>query len=288
MTDSPLLETRRALFLSPHSDDAALSCGGTIARLCRGGREVLILTVCAGFPPPPPLSGLAEAFHASMGPAADLMAARRAEDRLAAEVLGCRCIQLDVPDAIYRRSDSAWFYETLPALFGVPRESDVSLTRAVVRQLEDLLDEETALVAPLGLGGHVDHRLTRQAAEDTGWPLLYYEEFPYGDPAYPGLPGVESVHVHPPNEDFTGGLDPALQPFDGVDLDRKIEACAQFGTQLPLVFRSAGELAERLSQFSHRHGLPDPAERIWAPSSAPAGPPSSWARFKGDSGVTLS
>src|SRR5258708_27390740 len=39
------------LFLSPHADDAALSCGAQIAMLTRSGERVIIFTVMAGEPP---------------------------------------------------------------------------------------------------------------------------------------------------------------------------------------------------------------------------------------------
>src|SRR5260221_13603935 len=39
------------LFLSPHADDAALSCGAQIAMLTRSGERVIIFTVMAGDPP---------------------------------------------------------------------------------------------------------------------------------------------------------------------------------------------------------------------------------------------
>ncbi len=41
------------LFLSPHPDDAVLSCGGLIHQLTQKGEPVTILTVMAGDPPDP-------------------------------------------------------------------------------------------------------------------------------------------------------------------------------------------------------------------------------------------
>jgi hypothetical protein len=35
------------------------------------------------------------------------------------------------------------------------------------------------LVAPLAIGGHRDHVLTRRAAEQTGLPLWHYADYPY-------------------------------------------------------------------------------------------------------------
>ncbi|MEZ4728018.1 MAG: PIG-L family deacetylase [Caldilineaceae bacterium] len=42
-----------AIYLSPHLDDVALSCGGQIFGATRTGQRVLIVTITAGDPPPP-------------------------------------------------------------------------------------------------------------------------------------------------------------------------------------------------------------------------------------------
>ncbi|MGH2521295.1 MAG: PIG-L deacetylase family protein, partial [Anaerolineales bacterium] len=52
------------LYLSPHFDDAALSCGGTIHQQTRQGERAVVVTVCAGDSPPGPLSAFAQTLHA--------------------------------------------------------------------------------------------------------------------------------------------------------------------------------------------------------------------------------
>jgi len=39
--------------------------------------------------------------------------------------------------------------------------------------------EEDGLICPLAVGGHVDHRLARQAAERLGRRMRYYADLPY-------------------------------------------------------------------------------------------------------------
>ena len=62
------------IFLSPHYDDAALSCGGIIWEAVRRGAQVSIWTVCAATPPTGQLSPFAEELHArwETGPQAPL------------------------------------------------------------------------------------------------------------------------------------------------------------------------------------------------------------------------
>src|SRR5258708_36539866 len=79
------------LFLSPHADDAALSCGGQIAQLTRKGETVIIFTLMAGDPPvdfhP---TELTDTLHGRWNAADGFVAtaARRKEDTMAARILG--------------------------------------------------------------------------------------------------------------------------------------------------------------------------------------------------------
>ena len=82
------LTVTRALFLSPHLDDAVFSAGGLIHALTRGGWEVTVATVFTRSVPDP--KGFALACQLDKGLPADLdyMAVRRGEDRLACARLG--------------------------------------------------------------------------------------------------------------------------------------------------------------------------------------------------------
>src|ERR671924_35132 len=52
------------VYLSPHLDDAALSCGGAIARHSSAGARVLVVTICTALPSPEgPFSSFAEEQH---------------------------------------------------------------------------------------------------------------------------------------------------------------------------------------------------------------------------------
>ena len=77
-------------YLSPHLDDAALSCGGRIYQERQAGLAVLVLTLMAGDPPPEAAetSFVAE-LHArwELDAASNPVAARRAEDKRALSLL---------------------------------------------------------------------------------------------------------------------------------------------------------------------------------------------------------
>ena len=74
------MSKNRLLFISPHMDDAVLSCGGYIGKLTAYGYPVMVLTLFCGSPEGP-LSPLAEALHAEWRLPKDAPAVRREEDR---------------------------------------------------------------------------------------------------------------------------------------------------------------------------------------------------------------
>jgi LmbE family N-acetylglucosaminyl deacetylase len=173
------------IYLSPHFDDAVLSCGGLIRQQVDGGQRVEIWTVCAGPIPAGPLPPFAAELHTRWGTGLLSVEARRAEDEAACGILGAAGRYFSLPDCIYRRlpdsgaplvnqNDDLW--RPYP-----PAEA------ALVDQICDWLRQGLAgqpsgsvhLAAPLSVGGHVDHRLARAGAEQLGLPLWYYADYPY-------------------------------------------------------------------------------------------------------------
>jgi LmbE family N-acetylglucosaminyl deacetylase len=55
----------RTIFLSPHPDDAALSCGGTISQLSKNDQHPIVITLFGGNrSAATPLSDFARGLHA--------------------------------------------------------------------------------------------------------------------------------------------------------------------------------------------------------------------------------
>lgn len=67
-----------------------------------------------------------------------------------------------------------------PILGGRLSPADIEIV-ASLSEIFRRLTAEDSVIAPLGLGGHVDHRIARQAAIDAVGPsrLAFYEELPY-------------------------------------------------------------------------------------------------------------
>ena len=169
------------IYLSPHLDDAALSCGGLIWEQVRSGEQVSVWTICAGDPPARELSPFALSLHERWGTFSGSMAARRAEDIASCAVLGAAADHFPVPDCIYRTSPdgSTFLYDSEESLTGPVHPADQSLVDELRDELSRNLPSGSNVVCPLAIGDHVDHHLVRNAVEGLGRELFYYVDFPY-------------------------------------------------------------------------------------------------------------
>lgn len=168
------------IYLAPHLDDAALSCGGAITQQRRAGERVLVITLCAGSPDPAvPLSSFASELHTAwhLSPA-EVVPARLREDALAMQRLDVAYQWTGLLDAIYRYPAA---YNNRETLFGIPAEADplFAALHELCRTLHKTYPHAT-FYAPLGIGNHVDHLITHRVAHAVmGSHLVFYEDFPY-------------------------------------------------------------------------------------------------------------
>jgi len=168
------------IYLSPHFDDAALSCGGIIWEQVQAGEGVQIWTICAG-EPGQELSGFAREKHRSWESGTNTVPLRRAEDVESCGILGAGTRYFSIPDCIYRRNpqEGDFLYASEDSLWGGLHPMEENLPGDLSTILAEEVPVETRLVVPLALGNHVDHQLTRAAAEGLGRMLWYYEDYPY-------------------------------------------------------------------------------------------------------------
>ena len=244
------------LVLSPHLDDAALSCGGTIHHLARRGERVVVYTaVTADEPQPAPGPFAAGMVRGWRFPPGRAMAGRRDEDRAACAALGAEPVYGPFAEAIQRCDPAGGpLYGSVAALFGPPAAGDPAapaLPAEVAAQVA-ALSAATRVLAPLGVGGHVDHRLLRDAADRLqGVEVLFYEEYPYsrqgGDAVAPAL-GDLARWRH------------ALVPLAAADLEAKAGAIAAYRSQVPHLFRGgAAAVAREVGEQARAIG----GERLW-------------------------
>ncbi|HSV85789.1 MAG TPA: PIG-L family deacetylase [Levilinea sp.] len=168
------------VYLSPHYDDAVLSCGGVIWEQVNIGETVVIWTIFSGNPPEGPLSDYALEHHRRWGVADSLISLRRSEDQAACAAVGAKPGYFDLPDCIYRRLPGGEaVINNREHLFSPVHPGETGLISFITRMVEAKLHPADRLVCPLGVGGHVDHRMVRAAVEAIDRPVWHYADFPY-------------------------------------------------------------------------------------------------------------
>lgn len=239
-----------AIYLSPHLDDVALSCGGQIFAQSAVGQRILIVTIMAGEPPAQPISPFAAALHARWELAAQVVALRRTEDLAACAILGAEYAHWQFPDCIYRQHPESgdYLYASEEALFAQVHEGDTVVLQQLTAQLRALPPCER-LFCPMGVGNHVDHQLVRAATEACfASTLLYYEDYPYTrDPA--ALERVLSL----------GRWQAEVVPLSRVAVAARIAAISAYASQIGSFFNGRADLETQLKHHINQVG----GERIW-------------------------
>ncbi len=254
------------LYLSPHLDDAVLSCGGQIAQLVRVGQVVCVVTVFAGdVPTDAAASPFVQELHTRWRLGSNPPAARRAEDRAALGILGARVTHLPFPDCVYRLGRmGAPLYPTRNAIFGTVAKVEMPLIDEVVRALKRLrVPRDTRVILPLTAGHHVDHQIVRAVGEqwcrsqvtDRRLHIAYYEDYPYAE-----QPDEVTVAL---DQDT---LESELVQLDKDALAAKVAAIACYRSQISSFFADKAEMATRVRAYAEVVGGGQPAERLWVSS----------------------
>jgi LmbE family N-acetylglucosaminyl deacetylase len=258
----------RHVYLSPHLDDAVLSCGASIHRQVNAGDRVVVAGVFSGDAPAGiPLSPFALVQHGYWGDPPRPMALRRAEDLAALTCLGAEARHLDCQDAVYRTGpDGQWLYASEEALWADvdPRDPcSPANSTVLVDSLSGLFaaDAETVVYAPLGVGNHVDHQIVRAAArllQERGHRLAYYEEAPYAE--RPGSVAAALAAAGIPTSTVEA------RSVTAKDVAAKVTATAYYRTQMSILFGGAEAMPGRVWAFAAAQVSSGClAERIWWP-----------------------
>ena len=284
------------VYLSPHLDDAVLSCGG----LLHQQRELqpLVITLFAGVPDYRVLSPFAAGQHRRWGEPADPTGERRAEDAAALALLGAACEHWDYLDCIYRRDPASgeFLYASEEALWGEVAGADSDLADELAARVSETLagqdptgeqsrpeskgeiasrkrplalsqDDRTeamtkVLYAPLAVGQHVDHQLVLRIAlrlRRMGWRVQFYEDYPYAEDERK-LTQALYRWSSPPR--------PTLQLLAEEDVAARIAAIRCYTSQLANLFGGEAAVAARVRAYARAVGGGECyAERYWIAGS---------------------
>jgi LmbE family N-acetylglucosaminyl deacetylase len=196
------------LILSPHLDDAVISCGSHIAAAIQEGRDVLVAT-CFTSPGETAAQDLQRLYQQ-----------RRSDDMQALRQLGAHFRHLEFTDAPFRdpqyhNVNTILFHHRLP-------EEEYPLCRQLTFAISRLIGEVSPdeLLFPLGTGGHIDHHIVWECGKnfwDGQWSFSLYEDLPYA--LLPGWSDVrrqqllEDVPLQPISPSFKQDLRHTGIPF---------------------------------------------------------------------------
>ena len=204
--------------------------------------------------------------------AGETMAQRRLEDERYAAFAEVATVFLDLPDAVFRG------YEGDEQLLGAPRADDQEPADLLRREIARL--EPSRVYFPMGIGGHVDHQLARNAglvllADRPSWTMpfpsyvgrvVFYEDFPYAHwedfGSLEDLP-ADALALLP------SGVSLQAEFADVSDvLERKIRGIALYESQLDRLFSGVQPMAGAVRSYAARvAGLGSvnggAAERYW-------------------------
>jgi LmbE family N-acetylglucosaminyl deacetylase len=197
---------------------------------------------------------------------------RKAEDERFAWFMESALIDLDLPDATQRG------YKGDTALLGEPADDDGPPTDVLRREILRLEPQHVYL--PAGVGGHVDHRLCRDAglallAEPATWVMpgpdlvgrvSFYEDFPY---AWWNDESAMRAFADQGVEMVQGTTLEARYSDISDQLERKSAGLKVYASQMPRLFESEQHMLDAVAGFAARTaqegGLgTGAAERYWS------------------------
>jgi hypothetical protein len=159
----------RTLVLSPHFDDAPLSLGQAMLDGDLADDEVTVGVVFGR-------TNWQRWFHPTRGRAPIVSVIRRLEEARNARRFSYRVRTASLEEVILRTGsgDAAVFLDATAPL-------SERLVADVAAAIRPWIERADRVLAPLGVGGHLDHRLVAAAARSTTPPtrLAHYEDRPY-------------------------------------------------------------------------------------------------------------
>src|SRR3989338_4946817 len=181
----------KCIFISPHFDDAVLSCGSLLMHLT-GKTSITIINVFTKAHKKPYTLSARKFLKESNGgsDATVLFKERFKEDKNVLSSLNVKIINLGLVDALFRKKNNFNFLgKVFPEINHIYPTYKWHVVRRIsphdhaTTQLKKILKkfngEKILVFAPYGIGNHADHVITRKVCEDLFDNLILYSDFPY-------------------------------------------------------------------------------------------------------------
>lgn len=237
-----LIMANKWVYLSPHFDDIALSVGGLVWEQVHKGDQVEVWTICGGnAPQDKPLSLFAKILHSIWKLGDDVPNLRNQEDENACHRLGAAHRRFPWPDCIYRYNPTTNrpFVKFQRDLFKPYTPIEYNLLVEMFKTVS--MPQDAQVVAPLGVGNHRDHKLTRAIAEHLYGSIWHYLDYPY------------AVQNDFKREDFIPqSTEKMIQPISSKGLVAWKEAVACHHSQIALFWKSDQEMYTAIDAYAEK------------------------------------
>lgn len=260
-TAYPWDDIERVIILSPHLDDAALSCGGLMEFLSKRKSSSLVISIYCGNPPP--VKNKDGTLRTPQRKGYVNPRLRRREDVAAMHAANADFVHLGFADGIYRRSPLSGqiIYRHAHERWVAPRVDDLGHIEELYLVLKQLCMGlgRILLVSPMGIGQHVDHTIVARVAlrlAEQGVSLMFYEDFPY----------VVSTSVGSGEQDGPAialkrlGRKPGDRMVLPVNVAAKAHLISHYESQIPALFEGENGLLSALQSHQHQG---TPCEYYW-------------------------
>jgi LmbE family N-acetylglucosaminyl deacetylase len=178
------------IFISPHNDDAVLSCGGLLTQLAGKTHITVVNVFTSAHAKPYTLSAQQFLKASGYSDAVTLYNVRKKEDKKVLSPLLVSVIDLGLEDALFRKKKQPTFLgKYLPEvdhiyptyrwhiLKGISKDDNA--VSVLKNKLQQFKNKKNLIFAPYGIGNHVDHLIARKVCNKLFDNILFYSDYPY-------------------------------------------------------------------------------------------------------------
>lgn len=178
------MASKKILVLSPHLDDAVLSCADYCLKKKQEKFEIFVVSIFTKFNQSNYLSSDAISYMHSSGAnkPEQFEKNRKKEDQKAMNFLSFSYTYLNFVDAGFRTNGNKPTYKTYKQLFsGQIAKTDLKLITKIKSKIKNFNKNYEEVLIPYGIGNHADHIITRKTAELVfdEKKIKYYLDQPY-------------------------------------------------------------------------------------------------------------
>ena len=237
---------KKVLIISPHLDDAVLSCGDLIDKLVNEKYSVDVITIFSKEMKKSQLSSAAIKFHNNCFLPDNPMKQRKQEDKLAHEYLKCNSYYMELPECLYRKYKTKFLYPDLDNIYHLDKD-DSKIIKKIEKGLIKIINNYDYILAPLGLGGHADHIASNKAVnnimQEIKGKLYFYEEVAY----------VCYYYRENSVSNWGESLKYKLIELSEQNFNNKIQSILLYRSQLNILWNNYEQMYNDLDVFSKKY-----------------------------------